>query len=218
MPAAKEEAKRPCPRARQCVGLRVRGAECASGKNSSPPMQTLQRKRCQTRARSRKKGCAYGARVSGATIFTYVNGNPLGYTDPQGLNPLAGAWAGAGAGSAFGPVGTVVGGLIGAGAGAWIGWNIVGPMLIKPPDNAYDPNGPKAPGKPGEADGFKDPKGGDNWVPNPNPGKGGAGYGWQDANGDVWCPTGQGGTAHGGPHWDVQTPGGGYRNVRPQKK
>jgi RHS repeat-associated protein len=150
--------------------------------------------------------------------FSYVEGNPLGYTDPQGLNPLAGAWAGAGAGSAFGPVGTVVGGLIGAGTGAWIGWNIVGPMLIKPPDNAYDPNGPKAPGKPGEADGFKDPKGGDNWVPNPNPGKGGAGYGWQDANGDVWCPTGQGGTAHGGPHWDVQTPGGGYRNVRPQKK
>lgn len=150
--------------------------------------------------------------------FAYVTGNPLSYTDPQGLNPWAGAWAGAGAGSAFGPVGTVVGGLIGAGAGAWIGWNIVGPMLIKPPDNAYDPNGPKAPGKLGEADGFKDPKGGDSWVPNPNPGKGGAGYGWQDANGDVWCPTGQGGTAHGGPHWDVQTPGGGYRNVRPQKK
>ena len=85
MPAAKEEAKRPCPRARQCVGLRVRGAECASGKNSSPPMQTLQRKRCQTRARSRKKGCAYGARVSGATIFTYVGGNPLLFVDPEGL-------------------------------------------------------------------------------------------------------------------------------------
>jgi RHS repeat-associated protein len=80
-----------------------------------------------------------------------------------------------------------------------------------PPDNAYDPNGPKAPGKPGPDEGFKDPKGGDNWVRNPN----GRGYGWEDASGDVWVPTGQGGGAHGGPHWDVQTPGGGYRVVRP---
>lgn len=149
--------------------------------------------------------------------FAYVGGNPLSYVDPNGLNPLAGAWAGAGAGSALGPVGTVVGGAIGAGVGAWIGWNVVGPMLIKPPENAYDPNGPKAPGKPGEAEGFKDPKGGENWVPNPNPGRGGSSWGWQDADGDVWCPSGQGGRSHGGPHWDVQTPGGGYRNERPRR-
>lgn len=149
--------------------------------------------------------------------FGYVGGNPLSYVDPNGLNPLAGAWAGAGAGSALGPVGTVVGGAIGAGVGAWIGWNVVGPMLIKPPENAYDPNGPKAPGKPGEAEGFKDPKGGENWVPNPNPGRGGSSWGWQDAAGDVWCPSGQGGRAHGAPHWDVQTPGGGYRNERPRR-
>jgi RHS repeat-associated protein len=155
--------------------------------------------------------------LEGWNRFAYVEGNPLNYTDPKGLNPLTGAWAGAGAGSAFGPVGTVVGGIVGAGVGAWIGWNVVGPMWAKPPANAYDPNGPKAPGKPGEAEGFKDPKGGENWVPNPNPGKGGSGYGWQDANGDVWCPTGQGGNAHGGPHWDVQTPGGDYRNVKPRR-
>lgn len=63
----------------------VSKAECASGKNSPQPMQVTRRKRCQTRTRSRKKGCVYGARVSEATIFAYVEGNPLQYSDPDGL-------------------------------------------------------------------------------------------------------------------------------------
>lgn len=79
-----------------------------------------------------------------------------------------------------------------------------------PPADASDPNGAKAPGKPGEAEGFEDPKGGENWVPNPN----GSGNGWEAANGHVWVPTGWAGApgtgtsgpAHGGPHWDVQDP------------
>jgi hypothetical protein len=141
----------------------------------------------------------------------------LRYVDPSGLNPLAGALAGAEVGSILGPPGAVVGGILGAGVGAWIGWNVVGPMLVKPPENAHDPDGPKAPGKPSAEDGFTDPKGGENWVRNPNPGRGGSAWGWEDAKGDVWCPTGQGGTAHGGPHWDVQTPGGDYRNVKPKR-
>jgi len=62
------------------------------------------------------------------------------------------------------------------------------------------------------------PKGGDDWVKNPN----GRGHGWKDANGDVWVPTGPAtpgrGDAHGGPHWDVQTPGGGHVNVYPGGK
>ncbi|MFP8832837.1 polymorphic toxin type 37 domain-containing protein [Hydrogenophaga sp. XSHU_21] len=31
----------------------------------------------------------------------------------------------------------------------------------------------------------------------------------------MWWPTGQGGSAHGGPHWDVQYPGGGGFNMHP---
>jgi hypothetical protein len=89
--------------------------------------------------------------------------------------------------------------------------NIFTTQSTSPPDNAYDPNGPKAPGKPSGGDGFVDPKGGDRWSPNPN----GRGSGWEDRNGNVWVPTGQGGEAHGGPHWDVQRPGGGYDNVYP---
>ena len=49
------------------------------------PMQVTRRKRCQTRTRPRKKACVYGVRVSGATIFGYVEGNPLSMTDPEGL-------------------------------------------------------------------------------------------------------------------------------------
>ena len=86
----------------------------------------------------------------------------------------------------------------------------------KPPQDAYDANGPKAPGKPGPDVGFEDPKGGENWVRNPN----GRGYGWEDNGGRVWVPTGPNegnrGDAHGGPHWDVQDPRTGrHRNIRP---
>jgi hypothetical protein len=69
----------------------------------------------------------------------------------------------------------------------------------------------RAPGKPTEKDGYIPPK---NWngqkVKNPN----GPGYGYPDKNGNVWIPSGEGG--HGGPHWDVEHPGGGYHNVFPK--
>jgi len=148
-----------------------------------------------------------------------VGGNPVSYADPLGLTPAGafiggriGWWLGGTAGEAADPLGggvpgAALGGLAGRAIGDWAS-NLI---FAKPPANAYDPNGPKAPGKPGDAEGFCGPKGGDNWVPNPN----GRGNGWQGGNGDVWVPTGPGGSAHGGPHWDVQTPGGGYVNVYP---
>lgn len=78
------------------------------------------------------------------------------------------------------------------------------------PHDAHDPNGAKAPGKPSAKDGFLEPKG-KPWARAPN-GK----WGWVDANGDIWVPTGHGGLAHGKPHWDVQLRKGGYRNERPK--
>ena len=86
-----------------------------------------------------------------------------------------------------------------------------GRIYNKPPKDAKDSNGAKAPGKPGADEGFADPKAGENW------GKTASGdRGWVDANGDIWVPTGQGPEAHGGPHWDVQDVNGkNHRNVYP---
>ena len=77
----------------------------------------------------------------------------------------------------------------GAGVGAWIGWNVVGPIFANPPADATNPNGSKAPGMPGKAAGYCEPKGGRDWTRNPN----GRGNGWRDFSGDVWVPTGPGG-------------------------
>jgi hypothetical protein len=79
-----------CPR----VGLHLRPhvskAECASGKNSSQSMQTLQRKRCQTRTRPRKSACVYAARMSGAMLGEYdANQTPIYETVYLGNNQAA---------------------------------------------------------------------------------------------------------------------------------
>jgi len=46
-------------------------------------------------------------------------------------------------------------------------------------------------------------------VKNPN----GKGSGWIDKDGNVWVPSNNKGNHN--PHWDVQFPGGGYKNVYP---
>ncbi|WP_259295230.1 polymorphic toxin type 37 domain-containing protein, partial [Paraburkholderia sp. DHOC27] len=144
-----------------------------------------------------------------SNAYAYVGGDPVSLSDPSGLQ-----WA-------F-PITPVPVPGVGPGTGGrvppWFNDLVNGITSAKPPGNAYDPNGPKAPGKPSAADGFQDPKGGENWVPNPNPGRGGSAWGWEDADGNVWCPTGQGGRAHGDPHWDIQGPGGKYGNMYPGGK
>ncbi len=64
---------------------------------------------------------------------------------------------------------------------------------------------------PREEDGYVPPKKGPKWDKEKR--------GWVDKNGNVWKPqpTGSAG-AHGGGHWDVQSPGGGYTNVYPGGK
>ena len=64
--------------------------------------------------------------------YAYVGGNPLSYTDPRGLNPVAGAIGGAQIGTAIFPgVGTVIGGAVGAGLGVLAGYGL-DRMFAKP--------------------------------------------------------------------------------------
>jgi RHS repeat-associated protein len=150
-------------------------------------------------------GCLKAGVAAGAAMGVY-EGGPFVVAGPIGVA----------VGGLILVTDTVIGGVIGF-ASDIIGndWSGAAIYNARPPANAWDPNGPKAPGYPGDPEAghpdYVDPKGGPNWVTNPN----GPGYGWEDRSGDVWVPTGWGGAAHGGPHWDVQTPGGGYRNAKP---
>lgn len=70
--------------------------------------------------------------------------------------------------------------------------------------NAQENEKPKkegrAPGKPTEQDGYTPPKQWDGEkVKHPQTGQ----VGYPDNRGRIWVPTGEGGLAHGGPHWDV---------------
>jgi RHS repeat-associated protein len=181
----------------------------------------------------------------GANLYAYVGNSPIMYADPSGLGPVnAVTWGATGAtigyylGGGGGLIATApeggIGAWPGAGVGAGIGGGLGGglgwlypdpdwhwrnpdwykhkptPCYAKPPRDAKDPNGAKAPGKPTDEPRFKDPKDGENWAKSPN-----GGWGWQAEDGSIWVPTGQGGEAHGGPHWDVQYPDGSYGNAWP---
>ncbi|PFX11064.1 hypothetical protein AWC38_SpisGene25499, partial [Stylophora pistillata] len=95
-----------------------------------------------------------------------------------------------------------------------------GAQILSTPQ-AEEPTGiillAKAPGMPTDKEGFKPPKNWDGKLV-----KTSKGYGYPDNKGNVWVPTGLGGSlpgttgpAHGGPHWDVQNPTGKHTNVYP---
>lgn len=139
-----------------------------------------------------------------------MRGRTRGWVDPRGEN--AGVLA-----LCFTPQGAIVcgGGLALAALYLYLQWDDVCqslvPALTKPDGAVFSE---KAPGQPTEGDGYKPPKRWDGKkVRSPN----GKDYGYPDKDGNVWIPIGTGGEAHGGPHWDVQKPGGGYMNVFPPK-
>lgn len=161
--------------------------------------------------------------AAGINTYGYVGGNPTNSVDPTGLQACVPAMTAAGPicipmpvtpGTSSGP--SSIGDLLKPSPylPTWDFPDWAYAAVGKPPSDATDPNGSKAPGKPGDKEGFCEPKKGPQWGKAP----GGRGSGWIDADGNVWVPTGQGSNAHGGPHWDVQKPGGGYINVYPGGK
>lgn len=149
--------------------------------------------------------------AGGLNTYAYVGGNPVMGIDRLGLS-AAGVVAGWIAPDLIVPDPTdaawpkwvVYGAVIG---GAWAIDHFV---FSEQQDDGKDDA--QAPGIPTADDGYVCPKKWDGEkVRSPN----GRGYGWPDKKGNVWVPTGPGSGAHGGPHWDVQKPGGGYINVYP---
>jgi RHS repeat-associated protein len=70
----------------------------------------------------------------GLNTYAYVNGNPLSYTDPLGLNPVAGAIEGAEIGSMIWPgPGTIIGAGVGLIGGYLIADQLGNLVFAKPP-------------------------------------------------------------------------------------
>lgn len=138
-------------------------------------------------------------------VYAYVGNDSINWIDPSGNGPedvLVGLGV-----LIVPPMIAIIDGAIDNTVSAWQYWH---------EKNDYNEGSScpaDAPGVPTEKDGFKAKKKWDGKrVLAPN----GKGYGYPDRKGNVWIPTGPKG--HGGAHWDVQKPGGGYINVYPDGK
>ena len=169
-------------------------------------------------------------------MFVYCNNNPINYYDPNGEDAFALLWGWiTGAGSVAAAEPTLIGEIIVGLGVVVIGTAVVGekivdgikyigtlleeeddaPHSITEPETDKNGNPVVKPGQqPTEKEGYVAPKGGPVKAKTKD-GK----VGWKDKNGNIWVPaptdSPQG---HGGGHWDVQSPGGGYSNVYPGGK
>ena len=172
----------------------------------------------------------------GYNMFAYCNNNPVNYYDPYGENSLALVSALAlilstidgplPFGDALGVVLMVARGIAIAKKAAdlaeAVGDAVASDETKDSPKSIDDPTDTRErdekghiivkPGdQPTERDGYIAPKNGPKWNREKS--------GWEDKYGNVWVPAPTGTPqGHGGGHWDVQSPGGGYTNVYPGSK
>ena len=169
----------------------------------------------------------------GYNMFAYCGNNPINYYDPTGENAIAikSGWLLILA--LFDSVTPILETILVVGVGIWAVGAVLNAAQNKTPEKTKDkpndspssvtePNSTpelddngnpvvKPRQQPTEKEGYIPPKGG------PVKGRTSDGkIGWKDKNGNIWVPAPTGyPEGHGGGHWDVQSPKGGYTNVYP---